>query len=124
MLNFSNIGQVAGLYFLTQSLKMKTMSSNDENQTYPSNTKFIVAIIYLSVLIGVSFLPPGFGPRCTESHATSGCFAIQILFQWSWSYYTIYQIRYHNLLDLKNTDLKELLKSEHVIKGGRRESVK
>ena len=102
---------------------MKSMSSDDENQTYPTNTKFIVAIIYLSVLIGVSFLPPGYGPKCTASQATPGCFTLQILFQWSWSYFTIYKIKHNSLLDLKNTDLEELLRSDHIIKGERKESV-
>ena len=56
MLNFSNIGQVAGLFFLTQNLQMKKENSKEENSNYSSNIKFVVAAIYIIILIGSSFL--------------------------------------------------------------------
>ena len=115
MLNFSNFGQVAGLYFLTKNLSLGSETSN---------TKFVVAGCYFLILIVVSFLPPGIGPRCTQDRMTPLCFSLQIVFQWFWTCYTRRLINYHNILDLKNEKLESVLGSDSIIKKERQQSIK
>ena len=103
---------------------MKGESSKEEKTNYSSNVKFMVAACYLIFLIGSSFLPPGYGPRCLENKPFPACFTLQILFQWSWSYYTIHLIKHKNILDLKNEQLENILESNLIIKKDRQKSVK